>query len=310
MKKLTTLTRADISESDWDKKRSIEISYRGWKVPMVVKNVDDELDVRVKAELRGWACACEQLTALPAETDLCDSVDCQVKTWSLAFLKSAQRTRDFVKRLHEGESKKDGETLVVHLSASLQANKLKISGADKLWWIDYEFLKHVSGEGGRKRLEQKFVDECLPGVGEVMSLATASERCTAICKSDLFSFCGSAAQGSVKAASKLIADLNLGLSPVRSDKSSEFLEKVWQLLPRFVVDPVPGSDGAESAKPVFGKQALDRMWATVSKKKDATLGDFRFLGSFSHLLEEETRAAVKKRTLELRRTAPVVILDW
>eukprot|EP00971_Amphidinium_carterae_P318857 6338257-Amphidinium_carterae.1 len=64
-----------------------------------------------------------------------------------------------------------------------------------------------------------------------MSLSTAFEKCNALCKSDLFAFTGSGAQGTIRAACKLITDLNMGLMPVRHDKASEFLEKVWQLLP-------------------------------------------------------------------------------
>eukprot|EP00971_Amphidinium_carterae_P170111 3370516-Amphidinium_carterae.3 len=116
MKKVTELTRAEIAEGDLQKKRSVEISYRGWKIPLVVSSVDEELDIRVKAELRGLACQAANITALPAESDLCNTVTCAVETWSLPFLKAAQRTREFVAKLHTGESKKDGESLVAQIS--------------------------------------------------------------------------------------------------------------------------------------------------------------------------------------------------
>eukprot|EP00971_Amphidinium_carterae_P352520 6492633-Amphidinium_carterae.3 len=121
MKKVTELARADVSESDWQKKRSVEIGYRGWKIPMMVSSryssVDEELDIRVKAELRGLACQTGHLTSLPAESDLCSTVVCAVTTWSLPFLKAANHRREFVRKLHTGEGKKDGESLVVQISA-------------------------------------------------------------------------------------------------------------------------------------------------------------------------------------------------
>eukprot|EP00971_Amphidinium_carterae_P157322 3118926-Amphidinium_carterae.2 len=271
MQKLTDLTKAEIGSSDYNKKRAVQIEYSGWKVPMVVKNVDDDLDFRVKAALKGWACETGHLTALPGATELCSNEGCQVTTWGLPFLKAAQQTRVFVTRLHQGETKKDGETLVVQISdtpknckhlrygfifshavsrASFHANKLKISGADKLLWIDYEFLKHVSSQGGRERLEQKFIKTCLPEEGTLMTLSKAADGCTAICKSELYSFCGSVAQGTLKAACK----------------ASEFLENVWPLLPRVVVMPLPGTASDDEVAPGFGKASSDKLWADTRRR--------------------------------------------
>eukprot|EP00971_Amphidinium_carterae_P310217 6164659-Amphidinium_carterae.1 len=65
-------------------RREIEVDYRGWKLQLPVRSLEEEVQVRVSCAVRGWISGMGTVKTLPGETELC-AIDEKVKFDKIDF---------------------------------------------------------------------------------------------------------------------------------------------------------------------------------------------------------------------------------
>ena len=170
---------------------------------------------------------------------------------------------------------------------------------DKYGWLDLEFLKHVFGEGGAKRLHDRFLQTCLPDEQTCITVAGAMGAAGKLLHSDLFKFVSASSQGSVKAAISLLQQLHLGQCPMTVQQPTAFLAEVWRRLAFFVKAETAAGTGGEptsaevTKQTLYGTKALLAKWEPLKTKaaSELQLAGLEVFSMYAWLLPADVRQA-------------------
>ena len=159
-------------------------------------------------------------------------------------------------------------------------------------WVDMEYISHVRGEAGQKRLEAAFLRDCVCSPSTHVPLEKALEAAEKLLQGELFKFVGGSAQGTVLAAQKLLASVHSNKAPVPVPSPTPFLAEVWAKLPLFFRKEHKGpstTDGCEkppAVQSLCGVPALTALWDQLKETGagNVTLSDFQPLETYASWL--------------------------
>ena len=193
----------------------------------------------------------------------------------------------------------------------LNAQKNKLTHLDKMSFVDLEYISHVRGEAGQKRLEDIFCQDCLSSESNYKTAEEAVKNADKLMEGELYAFVGSAAQGSIEAAHKMISAVATGKAPVAVPQPTPFLTCVWARLPFFFKKDPTGQNtdtnaSDSSSNPgLFGVKALEAQWNDISKVDEdkLELASFQDLEIFAAWLTSSTRDEIAKlKTAVIRKS--------
>ena len=182
----------------------------------------------------------------------------------------------------------------------LEASRARLLSLDKHVWIDLAFLAHLAGEGGRKKLQDIYIDTCVPSQTKLMSVQRAVQCSAKLMESDLYRYASQGSQGIIAAAHSTLDRIVQGL-PVSIDlNASDFLKQVSNSCGCFIVhieghEAKYDDDGLlvvpDNAALSVGKEALLLKWKAVESEavENLSLHQMEAFVTWGHLLTDDQR---------------------
>ena len=192
------------------------------------------------------------------------------------------------------------------LEAQLDLHTNKLKSMDRYWYIESDFIAHVTGVGGQKCLEQMLLDH-LPTPTKHVGLDVAVQQAHAVLRCDLFKYASTDAQGTLKSGCELLFQMQNGLPLILPADPNKFMLSVWAALPNFVrcdADGAASKNGSGVGSQELPSQklvGLDALLKLFDKTKartaaDLSLKDLEPFVVHGHLLSEAQRGEVQKLT--------------
>ena len=188
----------------------------------------------------------------------------------------------------------------------MKAHHDKFLALDAYATIDLAFLNGMCGENGRKKVEQLYLNKCVPTAKQLLSVDKALCESQKMVESPMLQCMGSGCQGSINAAHSMLCAIQKGLPPCIDSDCTDFLKSVYAGTQYFAVytgdkKPVYNKDGvlctAGLAEPVLtGKNAVQAIWKKVcsTNTADLTLGHMEPFVTFRRFLDEQQRKDADK----------------
>eukprot|EP00971_Amphidinium_carterae_P348846 6490702-Amphidinium_carterae.2 len=110
------------------KKREIVVEYRDWTMTRRVDCIEEEVEERLQARLRGWAAECKSIKELPGESALCSpDPSLKVKRIDVPSVRKAGACRAFMLSLLKGipKEKLHGEAVLVYETQNATTSPLE-----------------------------------------------------------------------------------------------------------------------------------------------------------------------------------------
>ncbi|CAE7712127.1 unnamed protein product [Symbiodinium sp. CCMP2592] len=321
MIQVESLAEADVLSG----RRTVNISYRGCAITAKTTCAAEHFDFALQAALRGAAAVAGNIPSLPAEDQLCTGITRVAKGTKVEakLFKHAKESRSMALALIKAEDCKNGESVQARLpfremrlgqSEVLEASRARLLSLDKHVWIDLAFLANLAGEGGRKRLQDIYMDTCVPSQTKLMSLQRAIQCSTKLMESDLYRYVSQGSQGIIVAAHSMLDRIVQGMPVSIDQNASDFLKQVSNSYSCFIVH-VAGHETKyddegllvvpDNAEVTVGKAALLLKWKAVESEavENLDLKQMEAFVTWGHFLADDQRQQAHSKIEQILKAA-------
>lgn len=262
--------------------KEVQVDYRGFTFTIPCSCVVAMWSVAKDAALRAAAVDCGSLPPLWCENDLV----CSHRTIGTAkipkeVVQESASSRAACKGLID-PARASGDSI----RSVLKSKKAFLLQLDPGFRVELGFFMSFVGATAEARMKAKIMDQ-LPTEGEKLTIDVVRQRVMVLSGSALVKFMGTGLGAMVTTVQGFLSSLHSGRCPkFPGGAETDFMKAVKEALARLCVFK-------DKENFVFGKDALELLWAKVEAKTKRTVTDLRPLNQFSWLLTDSRKVELR-----------------